>query len=237
MFFKEKTVFIHLFFIISFSFFSPNILWHELWFTIHVKGYGKITDVWMRLTDISYSFIRPIIRLIKPQLEVNSHYSNAVYCFRDLLEDSIFLGSYNVIFLDSWAKLFFFLLGDSFTWAISAVSNSFPAHPGPPGSVIGGDSSLSVMHGPAHQSKFVVLPLQSDTGGPSVLIQPVWRRRGWRGKKEWCREGQKLSPCSSRNIFGTALWQEGRLCPNRLSGFDAKAKLRYTRRKPDLSRW
>ena len=33
----------------------------------------------------------------------------------------------------SWAKLFsfFFLVGDSSTWAIAAVSNSFPAHPCP----------------------------------------------------------------------------------------------------------
>lgn len=74
-------------------------------------------------------------------------------------------------------------------------------------SVIGGDSSLSAMRGPAHQSEFVVMPLQSDTGGPSVLIQPVWRRRGEGDEEGVTQGGTKLSPCSSRNIFSTALWQ------------------------------
>lgn len=139
----------------------------------------------------------------------------------------------------SWAKLFFFffLVGDSFTWAISAVSNSLPAHPAPSCSVIGGGSLLSVMHGPAHQSKFVVMPLQSDTGGPSVLIQPVRRRRG-EGREGVTQGGTKLSPCSSRNISSAPLWQrEGFVWTGSPDIFDAKTKYRYTSRRLDFNRW
>ena len=95
-------------------------------------------------------------------------------------------------------------------------------------SVIGGDGALSAMRGPAHQSESVVMPLQSDTGGGggSVLIQPVWRRRGEGDEEGVTQGGTKLSPCSSKNIFSTAPWQrDGSVwSPDRWSIFDAKTK-------------
>lgn len=87
------------------------------------------------------------------------------------------------------SKTFFFLVGNSFTWAISAVSNSNPAYLAFSGFVIGGDSSLLVKHGPAHQRKLMVMPLQSDTRCPVCWFSRCGEG-GVKGKKEWCRKGQ-----------------------------------------------
>ncbi len=125
------------------------------------------------------------------------------------------------------SKTFFFLAGDSFTWAISAVSNSFPAHLAPSGSVIGGDSSLSVMNGPAHQSKFVVMPLKSDTGGAQCADSACVGKEGWRERRSDAGRDKTVSMQQPKYLQHSSV-TEGRLCLNRLtrlvSILDAKTK-------------
>lgn len=107
----------------------------------------------------------------------------------------------------------FFFFGDSSTWAISAFSNSSPASPAPSGSVIGGDSSLSVMHGAGSPKQIcgdaIAKRHQGGVGGRGrpVCWFSLCGEGGVKGKAGMTQGGTKLSPCSSRNIFGTALWQ------------------------------
>lgn len=120
----------------------------------------------------------------------------------------------------SWAKLF--SVPVIFTWAFSAVSNPFPAHPYPPGSVTVGHSSVA---DPWAGSDFVVIPLQSDTA--------AWARwfrlceGGGRRRKEQSRGGTKLL-CSCRNSF------EWIGSPGSRAINDEKTKEQYTLKKNNL---